>query len=127
MTQNYHFRGESRVAACLLPAHLPVVESRRSGRYDRACLVTNPTCPPPASPEILMRPFCLTTIACLVIGFCLASPAFAADPPAWKPVAVPDAWKSPPDGENVFQWYRASVKVPADWKGKDLLLVVEAA
>jgi putative membrane-bound dehydrogenase-like protein len=73
-----------------------------------------------------MRPFFATHVGCLAIAVCLASPTLSADP-AWKPIAVPDAWKSPPDGENIFQWYRASVKVPAEWKGKELLLVVEAA
>ncbi|MBC7853075.1 MAG: c-type cytochrome, partial [Pirellulaceae bacterium] len=69
-----------------------------------------------------MRQFS-AALACLVVGF---GATIAADPPNWKPIAVPDAWKSPPDGENIFQWYRASVKVPAEWKGKELLLVVEA-
>jgi putative membrane-bound dehydrogenase-like protein len=64
--------------------------------------------------------------ACLAIALAALTPTLAADP-AWKPVAVPDAWKNPPDGENIFQWYRASVKVPAEWKGRELLLVVEAA
>ncbi|MGI8977686.1 MAG: PVC-type heme-binding CxxCH protein [Pirellulaceae bacterium] len=72
-----------------------------------------------------MRRFAAILI-CLVFGLGTPITTRAADLPAWKPVAVPDAWRSPPDGENVLQWYRAAVKVPAEWKGKELLLVVEA-
>ena len=45
----------------------------------------------------------------------------------WKPAAVPDAWKNVPEGENIFVWYRCRVKVPAEWKGREIALFVEAA
>src|SRR5262245_12606955 len=64
-------------------------------------------------------------LAC-VLGACFASGGVAQDSP-WKKAAVPDVWKNPPDGENILQWYRCLVKVPEAWKGKDVLLVVEAA
>ena len=49
---------------------------------------------------------------------------------SWQPLSVPGFWQDPRgklakyDG---FAWYRCWVKVPADWKGSDLLtLFVEA-
>lgn len=45
----------------------------------------------------------------------------------WKPATIPDAWKSVPEGENLFVWYRCRVNVPAQWKGREIELFVEAA
>ena len=71
-------------------------------------------------------PSICTALACsLLLGSAIV--AKGADESPWKKAAIPDVWKSPPDGENIFQWYRCQVKVPADWQGKELLLVVEAA
>jgi putative membrane-bound dehydrogenase-like protein len=50
----------------------------------------------------------------------------AADP-AWKAVSVPDDWKKAPPGMNNHLWYRTQVQIPAEWKGRTLELVVEAA
>ena len=44
----------------------------------------------------------------------------------WKPAAIPDAWKSAPDGENLFVWYRCRAKLPAEWKGRECSLFAEA-
>lgn len=52
--------------------------------------------------------------------------AIAADASPWQAVAIPEVWRSPPDGENIFQWYRTNVAIPADWKGREVVLVVEA-
>lgn len=54
-----------------------------------------------------------------------ANVAFAADED-WKKVAIPAAWKSAPSGQNIRLWYRAAVRIPADWKGRELSLAIEA-
>lgn len=63
--------------------------------------------------------------ALFVLSCCLPSTATAADTD-WKRVAVPAAWKSSPSGPEVRLWYRAAVRIPADWKGRDVSLAVEA-
>lgn len=77
-----------------------------------------------SSPCLLIH--CSLLVALAVAALSAPQRLVAAEETPWKPVAVPDVWKSPPDGENIFQWYRCQVKVPAEWKGKELLLVVEA-
>ncbi|MDG1894301.1 MAG: c-type cytochrome [Fuerstiella sp.] len=54
-----------------------------------------------------------------------------ADPPdGWHAVTVPDVWRKMPTGDLApvkgFSWYRALIKVPADWQGAELTLFVEA-
>jgi putative heme-binding domain-containing protein len=50
----------------------------------------------------------------------------SAQEPDWKTVSVPAAWKSSPSGQDVRLWYRAAVRVPAEWKGREVTLAVEA-
>ena len=57
------------------------------------------------------------------MGFAFRTTAQA--PPDWKAVKVPDVWKNPPAGIDNLSWYRAFVKAPEAWKGKDLELFVE--
>jgi len=48
----------------------------------------------------------------------------------WHSVAIPDTWRNVPKGElkpiDGNSWYRCLVKIPADWKGSDATLYVEA-
>ena len=50
--------------------------------------------------------------------------------PGWFLQVVPDCWRSVPKGElapiDGFSWFRASVRVPEDWKADDVSLFVEA-
>ncbi|WP_152050982.1 PVC-type heme-binding CxxCH protein [Tautonia marina] len=69
------------------------------------------------------------------IALVQAGPIPQADAPdAWRNVPIPDTWKEPPrvrpaegtsSGRDGFAWYRASVLVPNDWKGRSLELHVE--
>ena len=47
----------------------------------------------------------------------------------WSPLQVPGAWEDVSDGKlakyDGYAWYRCWVKVPNDWKGRDLTLAVE--
>ena len=45
----------------------------------------------------------------------------------WTTVDVPSDWTRPRNSasENGFRWYRCVVKLPVDWKGKELSLYVE--
>ena len=47
----------------------------------------------------------------------------------WSDVTVPQAWRAVPSGalapDSGYSWYRALVRVPADWAGHDLTLFVE--
>lgn len=75
-----------------------------------------------------MRPSFATRcfLACwLAIFSTFAAAAIAADAD-WKTVQVPAAWKSSPSGHDVRLWYRAAVQIPADWKGRELSLAIEA-
>lgn len=48
----------------------------------------------------------------------------------WHQLTIPDAWRKMPGGDlkpiDGYSWYRALVKVPADWKGEKLRLYVES-
>jgi putative heme-binding domain-containing protein len=75
-----------------------------------------------------MRPSFATrcSLACLLAMFSyFASAAVTADAD-WKTVQVPAAWKSSPSGQDVRLWYRAAVQIPAEWKGRELSLAIEA-
>ena len=67
------------------------------------------------------------TIACMLCVSFVSAIACAAD---WKTLSVPDAWRSVPGGELApiegYSWYRALVKVPAEWDGQQLTLFLEA-
>ena len=58
----------------------------------------------------------------------LSSASLSADD--WHSLTVPDAWRKVPGGDlkpvDGYSWYRAVVRVPADWKGAKLRLYVEA-
>ena len=58
------------------------------------------------------------------------SSALADPPDGWHAVTVPDVWRKMPTGNlapvNGFSWYRAMVRVPADWRGAELTLFMEA-
>jgi alpha-L-fucosidase 2 len=59
--------------------------------------------------------------ACTVVG----TAAGVAPESDWAAIRVPGAWESataPWDKYDGFAWYRAMVKVPAEWKGKALKL-----
>ena len=49
--------------------------------------------------------------------------------PQWHLVPIPDSWKRQPGGalatKDGYAWYRCSVQVPANWKGKRIELNVE--
>jgi len=71
----------------------------------------------------------------LISGFtlCILRPAGLGaqqKPSAWKPVQVPEIWRtsSPASlGNNLgFGWYRCLVDIPTDWKGKTLQLYLES-
>src|SRR5262245_52600664 len=55
--------------------------------------------------------------------------ALAAEPDGWSTLKVPGAWEEVSTGRYArydgFAWYRTFVKVPADWKGKDLELIFQ--
>ena len=70
----------------------------------------------------MLHPRRFSVVALIVAA--LATVAHAQD---WKPAAIPDAWKNVPEGENIFVWYRCRVHVPAEWKGREIALFVEAA
>lgn len=74
-----------------------------------------------------MRPSCVIrySLACLFASIVTYSTSSAADAD-WKTVQVPAAWKSSPAGSDVRLWYRAAVHIPAEWKGRDLSLAIEA-
>ncbi|MGB4706840.1 MAG: PVC-type heme-binding CxxCH protein [Fuerstiella sp.] len=63
---------------------------------------------------------------------CSHSHSFAQTQPSggWHLVEIPDAWRNVPGGElkpiDGNSWYRALVKVPADWAGSKTILFVEA-
>lgn len=63
-----------------------------------------------------------------LLGFLISQ--FSANADDWKTLTVPDAWRSVPSGELApiggYSWYRAIVKVPADWEGQKLTLFLEA-
>ena len=71
----------------------------------------------------------------LFVVLVLLAPSAAAlqaapQPPAgWHFVPIPDSWKRQPGGELATKdghaWYRCLVKVPAEWKGKSIVLNVE--
>ena len=76
------------------------------------------------------RVLCLSlcTVACVCF---YATPSAQADPPVgWHAVTVPDVWRKMPKGDLApvegFSWYRALVRVPADWQGAELTLFMEA-
>ena len=57
-------------------------------------------------------------------------PVLSAADADWKPLAVPGTWEST-GGEALAKydgiaWYRCYVKVPADWRERDLQLVVQS-
>ena len=57
------------------------------------------------------------------------SQAKTAVPEGWHLVPIPESWKRQPGGElatkDGFAWYRCLIKVPAEWKGRKLELLVE--
>ncbi|MCP4507641.1 MAG: hypothetical protein GY826_14780, partial [Fuerstiella sp.] len=69
---------------------------------------------------------------CTVVSiWFFVTPSSQADPPdGWHTVTVPDVWRKMPKGElapvDGFSWYRALVRVPADWQGTELTLFMEA-
>ena len=72
----------------------------------------------------------LSLCGLLLIQFA-APPSASADPPeGWHTVTVPDVWRKMPSGKLTpiegFSWYRALVRVPADWQGDRLTVFVEA-
>lgn len=71
---------------------------------------------------------CVFVASSVLLSTCAFSYCSAAD--GWHRLAVPDAWRKVPGGDlkpvNGFSWYRAVVKVPADWGGTKLRLYVEA-
>jgi putative heme-binding domain-containing protein len=73
----------------------------------------------------MIPPRTARTLFVLLGVFLLPITSNAADSD-WKKVSVPAAWKSSPSGQNVRLWYRAAVRIPADWQGRELALAVEA-
>lgn len=71
-------------------------------------------------------------VVCLLtfVGFFIAEPprVLADDKPTL--LSIPESWRREPRGDQApqggYSWYRCLVKVPADWKGHNLTLYVEA-
>jgi len=70
---------------------------------------------------IRLQPLCCL----LALFFSLPSPLFAADGD-WTRLPVPGVWEQTSAGKfekyDGFAWYRCYVKVPVDWRGRDLQL-----
>lgn len=70
----------------------------------------------------------ILAVACSLSVSTLVATAHGAD--GWHRLTVPDAWRKVPGGDlkpiDGYSWYRALVRVPADWKGQKLTLFVEA-
>ncbi|QDU30078.1 Cytochrome c [Anatilimnocola aggregata] len=64
---------------------------------------------------------CLTGLLAMVSS----AVAMAADVD-WKTVAVPQAWKASPGGTDTRLWYRAAVRIPQDWQGREVSLAIES-
>ena len=66
-------------------------------------------------------------LAVAFFSYLMPSVVRAAD---WSNVAIPEFWRQIPDGDQSpgkgYSWYRALVRIPADWDGEDLTLFVEA-
>jgi putative membrane-bound dehydrogenase-like protein len=73
----------------------------------------------------LLRRAARSALAALIVV--VAATAALAAEPQWKAVSIPDDWKKAPAGQNNHLWYRAKVQIPAEWQGRKLELVVEAA
>ncbi|MEQ9406723.1 MAG: c-type cytochrome [Fuerstiella sp.] len=74
----------------------------------------------------LSMPVCLLSFLSLVC--CFGFHSAAADD--WHTLTVPEAWRKVPSGDltpiDGYSWYRAVVRVPADWQGNRLNLYVES-
>jgi putative membrane-bound dehydrogenase-like protein len=66
---------------------------------------------------------CLSAALVLAVAIASLAQSQAQD---WKPASVPAAWKTSPSGQDVRLWYRAAVRVPADWRGREVSLAIEA-
>jgi putative membrane-bound dehydrogenase-like protein len=73
-----------------------------------------------------LSPRQLLIVSLLLASFSPLVARLAAAEPAWKEAAVPDDWKRAPAGEHGFLWYRTKVLLPASWRGRELVLVVES-
>ncbi|MHC4874974.1 MAG: PVC-type heme-binding CxxCH protein [Planctomycetota bacterium] len=80
-----------------------------------------------------VTPFVSTFTALLLaaaIQLTVTPAAEAQGADGWHRLAIPDAWRKVPGGDlkpiDGYSWYRAVVRVPADWKGEKLTLFVEA-
>ena len=69
---------------------------------------------------------------CWAAGLPVPARALALDPidyAEWQPLEVPGCWEDTTEGRlsayDGFAWYRAFVKVPDAWDGKDVTLAVE--
>ncbi|MEZ6031842.1 MAG: c-type cytochrome [Planctomycetaceae bacterium] len=75
-------------------------------------------------------PFAASCVLSLVALLSLVPAFSAARADDWKTLTVPDAWRSVPGGElapiDGYSWYRAMVRVPAEWDGEELTLFLEA-
>lgn len=69
----------------------------------------------------------LLTLLCLLA--CWELNLAAAADSDWSAIPVPGVWEQAPGGKfekyDGFAWYRCSVKVPVDWRGRDLQLKVQ--
>ncbi|MDB5339584.1 MAG: putative rane-bound dehydrogenase domain protein, partial [Planctomycetaceae bacterium] len=69
----------------------------------------------------------LLTLVCLLA--CLPLNSLQAADADWSLVPVPGVWEQAAGGKfekyDGFAWYRCSVKVPLDWRGRDLQLKVQ--
>ncbi len=70
---------------------------------------------------------CATVVLTLA---CSSTQAQNPAPAGWTRVAIPDGFRSEPTGElapiDGYSWYRAVVKIPADWQSAEVVLFVEA-
>lgn len=88
-------------------------------------------------PSLPLPPVCLPMrFKLALLPFLLIAGSFttadAQSKPAndWHTLAIPEAWRKVPAGDlapiDGYSWYRALVRIPADWKDAQLVLYVEA-
>ena len=69
-------------------------------------------------------------IAVLTSAVCCVPCVAAEESSSWTLQTVPDSWRSVPKDAlapiNGYSWYRALVRIPADWKNAEIRMYVEA-
>ena len=73
---------------------------------------------PPAL--FLIMPNVIRVLSFLVLALSFVTAASQTSADDWHRLSIPDAWRKVPKGElapiDGYSWYRALVKIPADWE-----------